>query len=106
MSTHYSFCEKCDLKVLTDKEALTKGIVCPSCGDRFSPKKLNRIDQAGRNVDGLATLAFIVGLVMVFLSFIKPDLIILASAVLGGGLTSFVIAQLLHIRAALERMQK
>jgi predicted Kef-type K+ transport protein len=104
MSTHYTFCEKCDLKILVGKNALAKGVVCPECGDRFSPTKLNRVNKVGRELSGLAGIAIMLGIAFAVVSFFVPELTIAADAFLWIGLISFVLAQLLHIRAAVEKL--
>jgi|GEM_PF-4640396 len=106
MSALYTFCEKCDLKIPADKESLAKGIVCPSCGDRFTPKKLNRVDDSGRDLAVTAIIGIVLGASLLVVSFFDPSsaLSTAGNAILGTGLTFFVIAQLLHIRAALEKL--
>jgi uncharacterized paraquat-inducible protein A len=106
MSSHYTICEKCDLKIPVGKSALTKGVVCPECGDRFSPKKLNRVDARGRSLTILALINIAVGALLVLASFCgaDADLRIFAYLLFSFGLSTFVVAQLLHIRAAVEKL--
>ena len=128
MNTHIAECPKCRLTIATTPHEAARGLKCGECGTGFIPTKLSRLDPDAPEkpqsvnaqwlrVKGRAQLLSILGAVAFILAMVIVAFSIWQSKAGGNGVEGFytagcfcaasivlfLFAQLLHIRAALER---
>lgn len=117
------YCPKCNQKIETDADSIRAGIVCPTCGTGFIPHKVETelkyptipipatsVEQNAGQLSRLSVCFIVLGFIIVLLSgyvgATDGDAWGTFYTGLGffcGGLWLLGLAQLFHIRAALEK---
>lgn len=105
MSTHYTFCPKCELRHGTSLVEAKAGIQC-ECGTKFWPEKITRSDPTASSWSSFGMFLGIGGLIIFVWSavFEMPVGVELGAGACGAGFWCMMMGQLFHIRSALEKL--
>lgn len=117
MSSYYTFCPKCDLKIPTTRAQGAKGIDCGDCGEKFWPQKVERESDSGKSWSGFGMFLSVAGLIaFAICGYLMlnqspndppPDTALwigLGAGACAAGFWCLLMGQLFHIRAALEKI--
>jgi hypothetical protein len=104
--SHYTFCPKCGERIATTLAKSKNGINCIDCGEKFWPEKVERECAEGGSLTFVGFALGIGGIIACVMGLFgaSAELVSIGVGALSAGVSTVAVAQLFHIRAAMEKL--